>query len=128
MSLSCGRIPPFALWLPIFTLQICYLTLPVLLPLPTRSLMELLILCWPRNLYVFFVLCCPELGCHSLPSSEANPFRRGGASWAFNNGVPGELIQVMGDWKSDAYKVYLEFSLSSKVAIAERLIHNLPSS
>ena len=59
---------------------------------------------------------------------RGHSFRRGGASWAFNNGVPGELIQVMGDWKSDAYKVYLEFSLSSKVAIAERLIHNLPSS
>ena len=74
MSLSCDRIPVFVLWLPIFMLQICYLTLPVLLPLPTRSLMELLILCCPRNLYVSFVFCCPELGCHSLPSSEAIPF------------------------------------------------------
>ena len=127
MSLSCGRIPPFALWLPIFTLQICYLTLPMFLPSPTRSLMELLILCCPRNLYVSFVPCCPELGCHSLPSSEAIPFAEEvhpGPSTTVN----GELIQVMGDWKSDAYKVYLEFSLSSKVAIAERLIHNLPSS
>ena len=59
---------------------------------------------------------------------RGHSFRRGGASWAFNNGVPGELIQVVGDWKSDAYKVYLEFSLRSKVAIAERLVLNLPSS
>ena len=57
---------------------------------------------------------------------RGHSFRRGGASWAFDNGVPGELIQVMGDWKSDAYKTYLEFSLHSKVAIAQRLVKNLP--
>ena len=57
---------------------------------------------------------------------RGHSFRRGGASWAFNSGVPGELIQVMGDWKSDAYKVYLEFSLSSKISIARRLVACLP--
>ena len=57
---------------------------------------------------------------------SGHSFRRGGASWAFNNGVPGELVQAMGDWKSDAYKVYLEFSLSSKFTIAQRLATCLP--
>ena len=61
-------------------------------------------------------------------SYRGHSFRRGGASWAFDSGVPGELIQIMGDWKSDAYKVYLEFSLRSKVAIAHRLVQNLPVS
>ena len=45
--------------------------------------------------------------------------RRGGASWAFKVGIPGELIQVCGDWSSDAYKKYLEFSMSNKVELAE---------
>ena len=65
-------------------------------------------------------------GVADASSFRGHSFWRGGASWAFNNGVPGELIQVMGDWKSDAYKVYLEFSMSSKLLIAERLATALP--
>ena len=33
---------------------------------------------------------------------SGHSLRRGGASWAFQRGLPGEIIQVMGDWKSDA--------------------------
>lgn len=47
-------------------------------------------------------------------------FRRGAASWAFNHGVPGELIQLYGGWTSDAYKVYLEFSVQSKITFAHQ--------
>ena len=36
-------------------------------------------------------------------------------------GVPGEIIQLYGDWSSDAYKLYLEFSLESKLALANQL-------
>ena len=39
---------------------------------------------------------------------SGHSFRRGGATWAFAAGVPGELIQIMGDWRSDAYKRYLD--------------------
>ena len=46
-------------------------------------------------------------------SFRGRSFRRGAASWAFNHGVPGELIQIYGDWASDAYKAYLEFSIES---------------
>ena len=53
-------------------------------------------------------------------------FRRGGASWAFQAGVPGELIQVCGDWASDAYKKYLEFSMQNKLDLAALLMRNLP--
>ena len=35
---------------------------------------------------------------------RGHSFRRGGATWAFQNGVPGELIQIYGDWASHAYK------------------------
>ena len=77
--------------------------------------------CMIRQLFV-------RAGIDGALSFRGHSFRRGGASWAFNNGVPGELIQVMGDWKSDAYKVYLEFSLSSKMSIAKRLVLCLPTS
>ena len=38
----------------------------------------------------------------------SHSFRRGGASWALQCGVPGEIIQMLGDWKSDCYKQYLD--------------------
>lgn len=39
----------------------------------------------------------------------------------FRCGVPGELIQIFGDWASDAYKTYLEISLPAKVQVAEQM-------
>ena len=53
-------------------------------------------------------------------------FRRGGATWAFQAGVPGELIQVCGDWASDAYKQYLEFSIDDRLGLAALLVKHLP--
>ena len=53
-------------------------------------------------------------------------FRRGGASWAFQAGIPGELIQICGDWASDAYKVYLEFNMQNKLDLAALLCSSLP--
>jgi hypothetical protein len=62
---------------------------------------------------------------HLLSQSGFSPqgysghsFRRGGATWAFRIGVPGELIQLHGDWRSDAYKVYLEVDFSTKVSVS----------
>ena len=57
-------------------------------------------------------------GLPNASSYRGHSFRRGAASWAFNHGVPGELIQIYGDWASDAYKAYLEFSVESKLAFA----------
>ena len=53
-------------------------------------------------------------------------FRRGGASWAFQAGLPGELIQVCGDWVSDAYNVYLEFTMQKKLDLAALFSKCLP--
>ena len=52
-------------------------------------------------------------------------FRRGGATWAFQSGLPGELIQVMGDWSSDCYKRYLEFSMQNKLQLSSFFSRNL---
>lgn len=39
---------------------------------------------------------------------SSHSFRRGGAAWALSCGVPGEIVKVMGDWKSNAYLGYLD--------------------
>ena len=39
---------------------------------------------------------------------SSHSFRRGGASWALQCGVPGEVVQLLGDWKSDCNKRYLD--------------------
>ena len=48
-------------------------------------------------------------------------FRRGGATWAFGIGIPGEYIQVVGDWKSECYKKYFEFSLDVMLSVSSRM-------
>ena len=54
-----------------------------------------------------------RMGVHNPSRFRGHSFRRGGATWHFHAGVPGELIQIFGDWASDAYKCYLEFSEGS---------------
>ena len=47
----------------------------------------------------------------AIPDPDAftcHSFRRGGASWAFRAGLPGELIQLFGDCSSYCYKLYLD--------------------
>ena len=80
----------------------------------------------PTKFVATFRQLLARAGVSQASDFRGHSFRRGGASWAFNNGVPGELIQVMGDWKSDAYKVYLEYSMSSKMLLAQRLVSSLP--
>lgn len=48
---------------------------------------------------------------------SGHSFHRGGATWAFSSGVPGELIRLHGDWHSDAYLRYLEYSVATKLTV-----------
>ena len=74
---------------------------------------------------------------HFLELAGLNPMsfkghscRRGGASFAFQAGVPGELIKLHGDWASSAYLSYLDFSLDSRWAVGCKmrdLILQLPT-
>lgn len=57
---------------------------------------------------------------------SGHSFRRGGATWAFSCNVPGEIIQVLGDWKSDCYKRYLEISTSTKRSYLQNCMASLP--
>ena len=65
----------------------------------------------------------------SLFSSHS--LRWGTTLWAFKSGVPERLIQVQGDWTSDAYKRYLSYpiqvravvNLKMRKSIQERVLH-----
>ena len=66
-------------------------------------------------------------GVKDAATFTGHSFRRGGATWAFQVGIPGELIQICGDWVSDAYKRYLEFTMQDKLNLAAQLVRHLPS-
>ena len=51
---------------------------------------------------------------------SGHSFRRGGASFALECGVPADLIQSQGDWKSDAYKCYLDPSFSHRQQVMNK--------
>ena len=60
---------------------------------------------------------------------SSRSFRRGGASFAFNQQAPTEFIKAQGDWRSDAYLVYLNISESNKFKILNSITARLtPSS
>ena len=47
--------------------------------------------------------------------SACHSFQRGGASFAFQTGLPVELIKILGDWHSDAVLLYLTVPLSVRI-------------
>ena len=55
-------------------------------------------------------------------------FRRGGATFAFQAGVPERLIQRHGDWRSDAYRRYLALPLSQRTVVADLMAAGLTDS
>ena len=65
-------------------------------------------------------------GVPNAPHFTGHSFRRGGATWAFQAGMPGELIQICGDWASDAYKLYLQFTMEDKLDLAALMFRHLP--
>ena len=64
-----------------------------------------------------------------LDSSQysTHSFRRGGATFAFHSDVPADLIQVQGDWASDAYRRYIDMSLEHRVQVSHRMNMKLMS-
>ena len=64
-----------------------------------------------------------------LPAADysGHSFRRGSACWALQNGLPGETIKILGDWKSDAYMAYLSLSDSQKVNSIYQFSRELPA-
>ena len=52
---------------------------------------------------------------------SGHSFRRGGASYAFQCGLPVDLIKIQGDWSSNACERYLQPSLSLRQQVADTL-------
>ena len=72
----------------------------------------------------YFKTIIDNLGLDSSKFSS-HSFRRGGATWAFKNNVPGELIQNHGDWASSAYLLYLDMSMDKKLQVSKAMSSNL---
>ena len=45
-------------------------------------------------------------------------FRRGGATFAFQSGVPEHLIKLHRDWRSDAFRAYLALPMKTRTQVA----------
>jgi integrase len=68
------------------------------------------------------------LGRLGLASGQyaGHSFRRGGATLALQAGIPGDIIMQLGDWKSDAYRLYLDVPLEFKASCIARVAKALP--
>jgi hypothetical protein len=55
-------------------------------------------------------------------------FRRGGASFAFQCGVPAYLIKLQGDWFSDAYLLYIYTPIHVRLSCSSAMASALASS
>jgi len=53
---------------------------------------------------------------------SGHSLRRVGATWAFSKGVKTEMVKHHGDWKSDAYLVYIEFLMSQKLETIQLML------
>ncbi len=51
----------------------------------------------------------------------SDSFRHGRATWAVWSYVLRELIKVHGDWKSNVYLKYLEFSLDQRLVVVQTM-------
>jgi len=68
----------------------------------------------------FLRSCLDALGLESKNYS-GHSFRRGGATFALESGVSPDLVQTQGDWRSDAYKVYIDPSLEGRKLVADTM-------
>ena len=53
-------------------------------------------------------------------------FRRGGASFAFQSGIPIELIKILGEWKSSAVLLYLTAPLNIRINAIHQIKQHIP--
>ena len=56
-----------------------------------------------------------------LKKFSGHSFRRGGASFALQCGIPADWIKLQGDWASNAYERYLDPSLSLRKQLASKM-------
>ena len=52
---------------------------------------------------------------------STHSFRRGAATFAFEAGVEAETVKIMGDWRSDCFRQYLQVSMQKKEEAAQKI-------
>jgi hypothetical protein len=90
----------------------CFLSNQQVVPLTQINLIEVM-----RKLLI-------SLG-HDPIKYSGHSLRRGGATCGFSSGVPSELLKNHGDWHSDAYLSYLDFSMEDKIKVSEMMTSQL---
>lgn len=68
--------------------------------------------------------CIKRIGLNPAAFSS-HSFRRGGATLLFNANVEPDKIQLLGDWRSEAYKKYLTFTLEDKIQVSKDMRRHL---
>ena len=58
---------------------------------------------------------------------STHSFRRGGATFAYESGVPADTVKLMGDWQSDCYRAYLQVSMACKTDAALKIARRISS-
>ena len=64
----------------------------------------------------------------TLADYSWHSFRRGSAMFAFELGLDESAVQLLGDWKSPAFKRYLEFAFVKKADIAKKISKSFDNS
>ena len=60
----------------------------------------------------YWLACIGEQDTHKYSSHS---LRRGGTTHAFNNDLPGQTIQMLGDWASQCYRRYIDLTVESRI-------------
>ena len=70
--------------------------------------------------------CLVDIGLE--PSHNASQsFRRGGAFFAFQAGVPIQMIKILGDWKSGAVLLYLTIPMNMRLHAVDQITRHIMS-
>ena len=51
--------------------------------------------------------------------------RRGGATFAYQSDMEGEMIKLLGDWASDTYKRYIDISMDKRYDSMKAFVESL---
>jgi integrase len=51
---------------------------------------------------------------------NGHSFRRGAATWAYAQGIPGDTIQILGRWSSSAYKLYIDLTQEERIKMSRQ--------
>ena len=89
----------------------------------THNYVDHLILCSKFSTYQKFLDQLRRLVDIGLEPSHfaSHTFRRGGASFAFQAGVPIEMIKKLGDWKADAVLFYLTVPMNMRLHAVDQI-------